>query len=134
MREPDIATEKLPGVQLGEKLRGAWDTFVDRHPEVVKTAQTFSAEDARLESKFVELWTKEMLRVLGGPVCMEGVALRPNTVFKSPLNAGLWHAWQHATGDPDDSSQSFIREGASLGMASRIPSSNSIPGGRPQRH
>ena len=55
---------------------------------------------------------------------MEGILLRANTEYKSPLD--LWHAWQVASKDPDLCLQQFIREGVPLGMSSKIPPSGGV--------
>ena len=64
-----------------------------------------------------------MMSTFGGLVQMEGVLLRSNTEYKSPLDPELWHAWQVASKDPDLCLQQFIREGVPLGMSSKIPPS-----------
>lgn len=56
----------------------------------------------------------------------DGLILKDNLAFKSPLVADLWDAWGKAVRDPDTALPGFIRKGAPLGMELEIPSSNGV--------
>lgn len=56
----------------------------------------------------------------------DGVTLKENTFFKSPLKEKMWNAWGRMARDPDTELVNFIRGGAPLGMAVEIPSSQGI--------
>lgn len=75
---------------------------------MLQVAKDYGSKEAKIDMKLVDRWYDQIMDVLDGPVEMEGMLLRPNTEYRSPLKAELWHAWQVATNDPDNAIQMFI--------------------------
>eukprot|EP00435_Cladocopium_sp_Y103_P012061 s4633_g3.t1 len=127
MRNPDLAVERLHMVrEVGQKLRLAWDNFVNDFPNVLVTAEQYGSQEVKLDPVARDAWKMKMFEVLGGRPVKDGVTLRDTLEYKSPLDADLWQAWQMASKDPDDSIPTFIREGVPLGMDEVIPGSNGV--------
>eukprot|EP00435_Cladocopium_sp_Y103_P032890 s2894_g8.t1 len=127
MRNPDIAVERLFMVrEVGQKMREAWEEFVKAYPKVYDAARAYGTTKAQLDLEIRDAWRKRLLEVLGGDVEMEGITLRDEMEYVSPLCGPLWSAWQRASRDPDNAIPVFIRDGVPLGMEEKIPSSNGI--------
>ena len=134
MRNPDLAVERLTLVrEVGAKLREEWEKIYAEEPDFAEVGTTYGRREAKFDADLCKRWRDRMMSTLGGPVQMEGILLRANTEYKSPLDPELRHAWQAASKDPDLCLQQFIREGVPLGMSSKIPPSGGVfPPGRNQ--
>eukprot|EP00435_Cladocopium_sp_Y103_P072900 s399_g41.t1 len=127
MRNPDAAVERLHLVrEVGQKMRDAWEIFAQQHPQVQEVARRYGTPEAKLDLGLRDAWRNRLMEVLGGDIQREGITLRDQMEYVSPLYEPLWAAWQRASKDPDDSLPVFIREGVPLGMSEKIPSSNGI--------
>ena len=127
MRNPDIAVERLHLVrEVGLKMRCAWEEFATRKPKVMEVAEHYGSQEASLDMTIRDAWRSKLMEVLGGEVQLDGITLRDEMEYVSPLYGPLWTAWQRASKDPDNGIQDFIREGVPLGTEEPIPSSNGI--------
>lgn len=88
MRNPDLAVDRLHMVrQVGATWRLEWETFSGKYPGVADVASKYGTKVAQLDQELVRRWRDQMMYGLDGPVEMEGMTLRPNSEYKSPLCA-----------------------------------------------
>ena len=126
LRNPAEAVRRLGLVRaLGKKIREAWETVFDYWPEARVLAEKYGTTEATFDEGVAQTW-KEVLEHTCGAVEPDGIHLKENLEFKSPLNAKLWEGWQRASKDPDDCIAVFAREGVPMGMEVDIPSSNGV--------
>ena len=128
MRNPQSAVERMHLLkETGIKMRKAWHNMAVKNLKVLEVAKNYGSDGAELDEELVQLWRKQLgaLFEVKEPT-NEGVVLKENTAFKSPLNEMLWNGWGRMARDPDTELVNFIRDGAPLGMAVEIPSSQGI--------
>ena len=127
MRNPARAVSKMNRLgKTGMLIRRAWEKFwEDNEDEAVKLAEDYGTREAKLDEEILESWREEILRVLRAEE-EEGVRLKDNFMFRSPLQSRVWKAWISAAGDPDTALKDWIEEGVPLGMNKQIPTSNGI--------
>ena len=127
MRNPAYSIAKLTLVKdVGMKIRDLWDEFEESHPEVLDVAMNYGKPDNKFEERLRKLW-KTVLKDHLAPADDEGMTLRENYEFKSPLDGDPWSQWRNESKDPDMDLVDFIRFGAPLGMEEKIPQSNVFP-------
>ncbi len=128
MRNPAITVSRMHMVKLlGQKMRAMWIKFVKEYIDAVDVATNYGMEEARFNQDIVEAWRSKLgvlFRVKD--LTKDGVVLRDNMAYRSPLEANLWDAWGKMARDPDTSLPGFMRKGAPLGMELDIPPSNGI--------
>ena len=128
MRNPKSAVERMHLLkETGIKMRKAWHDMVMRYPKVMEVAMNYGSENAKFEEELVQIWREQLLKLFGvKEPTNDGVVLKKNTCFVSPLKEMLWNGWGRMARDPDTELVNFIRDGAPLGMAAEIPSSQGI--------
>ena len=128
MRNPAVTVSRMHMVKLvGQKMRAMWIEFVREYIDAVDVATNYGMEEARFNQDIVEAWKsklRELFRVKD--LAKDGVVLRDNMAYRSPLDADLWDAWGKVSRDPDTNLPGFMRKGAPLGMELDIPTSNGI--------
>ena len=128
MRNPAITVSRMHMVRhVGQKMRAEWINFVKEHPDAVDVATNYGSDVAKFNLELVEKWRRNLGSLFKvEDVKSEGLILKDNLAFRSPLQADLWDAWGKVARDPDTSLPNFMRKGAPLGMNVEIPSSNGI--------
>ena len=128
MRNPQSSVKRMHLLkETGIKMRKAWHNMAVKNLRVLDVAKNYGSDKAELDEELVQLWRKQLgeLFEVKEPT-NEGVVLKENMAFKSPLNETLWNGWGRMARDPDTELVNFIRDGAPLGMAVEIPSSQGI--------
>ena len=127
MRNPAKAVARMHGTQeIGQKMRMAWEEFYEaRKAELRDFGQAYGTNEAMFNPAMVREWQETLKKVLKCEA-REGITMRENFEFKSPLQADLWAAWIDATNDPDTALKEWMLEGVPLGIAKPIPNSNGI--------
>ena len=128
MRNPTVTVSRMHMVRhVGQRMRAEWINFVKEHPDAVDVATNYGSDVAKFNLELVEKWQQKLGDLFKiKDVKSEGLILKDNLAFKSPLQADLWDAWGKVARDPDTSLPSFMRKGAPLGMNLEIPGSNGI--------
>ena len=127
MRNPAYSISKLTLVRdVGLKIQGLWKEFEESHPEVVEVVRNYSKPDNKFDGNLLALW-KSVLKDHLAKGDDEGMTLRENYEFCSPLDGDLWSQWRNESKDPDLDLVDFIRFGAPLGMEEKIPESGIFP-------
>ena len=127
MRNPAIAVSKMNRLaKTGMRVRRAWEKFwKENEDEACRLAEDYGTPEAKYDLGILTAWREKLLAVLGSEE-EEGVRLKDNFMFKSPLRSNVWKAWINASGDPDTALKDWIEEGVPLGMNKPIPLSNGI--------
>ena len=128
MRNPARAVARMH--RLGKTgmviYRRAWEKFWDyREEDAIKLAEDYGTQEAKFDEDVLLEWREEILKTFRTAE-EEGVRLKDNFMFKSPLQSRVWKAWIDASGDPDTALKDWIEEGVPLGMNKPIPSSNGV--------
>lgn len=128
MRNPAKSVSRLHGAQvMGSKIREEWENFYEaRKTALSEFAQAYGTNEAQFDQYILEEWRERIREVLKCEPEAEGVTIRENFEFKSPLQKDLWSAWINATNDPDTAIKDWLIEGVPLGIAKEIPGSNGI--------
>eukprot|EP00435_Cladocopium_sp_Y103_P011877 s4293_g3.t1 len=127
MRNPAVSVSKLHQVEaVGKQIHEAWLEFVRENPIALEAAINYGSKEAKLHEDIVLKWRKRLEKLLDVKE-PEGVTLREEIEFKSPLHQELWDAWGSAARDPEQCIGRWAREGAPLGMECNIPYSNIFP-------
>ena len=125
-RNPTEAVRRLHMVrELGKKIRAAWETVYDCWADAREIAEKYGTSGAVFDEGVAKIW-KEILEDTCEVREPDGIHLKENLEFKSPLNASLWEGWQRTGKDPDNCIAMFAREGVPMGMEVDIPSSNGV--------
>ena len=103
-------------------MSDAWDNFVEEHPWAVEVATNYGTRLAELNGNLLNKW-KKVLADLFEAESQDGITLKEEVEFKSPLNAALWDAWRMTSRDPEQYIGQWAREGVPLGMDLPVPSS-----------
>ena len=127
MRNPARAVSKMHRLgKTGMVIRRAWEKFWDwREEDAIKLAEEYGTQEAKFDEDVLADWREELLKTLKATED-EGVRLKDNFMFKSPLQSSVWKAWIDASGDPDTALKDWIEEGVPLGMNKAIPGSNGV--------
>ena len=127
MRDPRKAVDRLTQVRrTGEGIAELWKDFVKEYPEALVTAQLYGSPVCKPIEEVTKAWRKELSSFLEEKPA-EGVAVRENWEFVSPLQSGLWDAWQQKSGDPEKYIGTWAREGCPMGMEREIPTCGIFP-------
>lgn len=128
MRNPAKAVARLHGAQaIGSRVREEWENFYEaRKQNLSEFAQLYGTNEAKFDQYVLEEWRERLRETLKCEEEPEGITIRENFEFKSPLQADLWKAWIEATNDPDTVIKEWLVEGVPLGIAKEIPGSNGI--------
>ena len=127
MRNPALAVSKMRRLgKTGMVIRRAWEKFWEKYEdEAIKLAEDYGTKEAKYDENILKGWREKILEALRAEE-EEGVRLKDNFMFKSPLNVRVWKTWINASGDPDTALKDWIEEGVPLGMNKPIPPSNGI--------
>ena len=127
MRNPAKAVARMHGTrEIGQKMRMAWEEFFEaRKDELRSFGRAYGTNEATFNLEMVSEWRERLKEVLRCE-SKEGITMKENFEFKSPLQADLWAAWIDATNDPDTALKEWMLEGVPLGIAEPIPGSNGI--------
>ena len=132
MRNPAIAVARLHQVQrVGQQISDAWAVFAGDHPEVLDAAKSYGSREAKIDVELLDAWRNRLQELLEVKP-MDGIALKEQVEFASPLNAALWDAWRMASRDPEQYIGQWAREGVPLGMDMEVPASGIYPTVDPQ--
>ena len=127
MRNPAAAVSRLHQVrQTGEQIHQAWLAFVSEYPQALQVAEAYGSDEAAFDMVVLAKWT-ERLESLLGVETQDGITLKEEMEFNSPLNGALWDAWRVKSRDPEQCIGQWAREGAPLGMEQEIPNSDIFP-------
>ena len=127
MRNPTVAVRRLWKLKdAGLQIRKAWESFIKSHPKAVKLGLDYGTLAAKFDEDIAEAWTLWLEKTLNAKP-KDGVRIKDNLQFKSPLNAKLWQAWEEVSGDPEKWIPTWIEEGVPLGMSKEIPVSDVFP-------
>ena len=128
MRNPMSAVERMHLLkETGIKMRKAWHGMAMGNPKVMDVAKDYGGDSAEFDEELVELWREQLVNLFEvKEPTNDGVVLKENAFFISPLKEMLWNGWGRMARDPDTELVNFIRDGAPLGMAVEIPSSQGI--------
>ena len=123
MRNPARAVSKMHRLsKTGMVIRRAWEKFWDwREVDAIKLAEDYGTQEAKFDENVLTDWREEILLALKATGEEEGVRLKDNFMFKSPLESRVWKAWIDTSGDPDTALKDWIEEGVPLGMNKVIP-------------
>lgn len=127
MRNPSKAVARMHRLgKAGMVLRREWEKFWENNEEeAIKLAEDYGTSEAKYDERILRKWRDKLLKTLKAEEG-EGVRLKDNFMFKSPLHAGMWKAWIDFSGDPDTALKDWIEEGVPLGMNKPIPPSNGV--------
>ncbi len=128
MRNPAKAVARMHLLrETGIKIRKAWHEIAVQNPKVLDVAKNYGGDKAEFDEEIVRSWRKRLEQLFETKEHMDdGVVLRENILFKSPLREELWSGWGKMARDPDTELVNFIRNGAPLGMAAEIPTSHGV--------
>ena len=128
MRNPARAVSKMHRLsKTGMVIRRAWEKFWGwREVDAIKLAEDYGTQEAKFDENVLTDWREEILLALKATGEEEGVRLKDNFMFKSPLESRVWKAWIDTSGDPDTALKDWIEEGVPLGMNKVIPGSNGV--------
>jgi hypothetical protein len=132
MRNPAAAVSRLHQVrQVGEMIHAAWmDFVVSQHPEALSVAINYGSSEAKFNEDVLARWTERLQTSLLEMETQDGITLREEMEFKSPLHSSLWDAWRIKARDPEQCIGQWAREGAP-GMEREVQDSNIFPGVEP---
>ena len=126
MRNPSVVVLRLQMVKaVGLRIRRRWEAFVEKWPRARNVGEKYGTPEAKVHKETLEMWQQELhdeLKARRG----DGLRLRENVEFVSPLNADLSDAWGRESRDPERFIGQWAREGAPLGMEKPIDPSNGI--------
>eukprot|EP00438_Fugacium_kawagutii_P013978 Skav200729 [mRNA] locus=scaffold274:51612:55414:+ [translate_table: standard] len=126
MRNPRVAVKRLWRLkQTGSKIRKAWEEFIEENQDALILGYQYGANEAKYDDTLAMQWQLKLHMVLKVPL-QDGVKIKDNLVFKSPLNVDLWRAWFKESQDPDYHVAEWADEGVPLGMNLPIPRSNGV--------
>ena len=127
MRNPAMSVARLHQVKkVGEQIDQAWRSFVTDFPQTIDLARDYGSREAKFDDKVLRNWTARLEGLLEVNE-QEGITLKDNTEFRSPLNSFLWDAWRMKARDPEQYLGQWAREGVPLGMDQPIPDSTIFP-------
>eukprot|EP00435_Cladocopium_sp_Y103_P009907 s3598_g2.t1 len=126
MRNPGIALQRMAVMQeAGNDVARVWNNVVRDMPEALDAAKAYGSDRCQLNPRVLsefESRLRAMMKVQKEPE----VKIYGGDLFKSPLRAEWWAAWQRFSKDPETDLVTWIRQGAPLGMGAEIPKSNGI--------
>ena len=126
MRNPAIAVSRMYKLrETGSHMRKMWEIFAERFPEAREVGERYGSTEAKINPDILKFWKGELHVALRVPRS-EGITLKENVEFRSPLNAELWDSWGREARDPEMFIGQWAREGAPLGMECRIDASKGI--------
>ena len=128
MRNPSKAVSRMHLLkETGIKIRKAWHEMAVQHPKVLEVAMNYGKDEAEFDEELMQDWRRRLGQLFETKEHMgDGVVLKENILFKSPLREEMWGGWGKMARDPDTELVNFIRCGAPLGMAVEIPTSQGI--------
>ena len=127
MRNPKMAIEKLWKMrEAGRAIREAWNRFKRRCPEAMLLGEKYGTTGACFDEDVARAWKNELIVHLDAVVTKIRAEEIDEWQFKSPLDPKMWRAWADMSGDPDRWISRWAEDGAPLGMAREIPSSEGV--------
>ena len=105
---------------------------MEDHPKALDAEKEYGSKDAKLDENLLASW-KARLEGLLEVRSSDGVTLKEEVEFRSPLSAPLWDAWRAASRDPEQFIGQWAREGVPLGMDMPVPDSGIFPSVDPQK-
>ena len=127
MRNPKIAVDRSWKMkEAGRKIREAWNRFRRRCPEAMQLGEEYGTSTAEFNEDVAKAWKNELIVLLEAVVTKAREEDKDELQFQSPLDPKMWRAWADLSGDPDRWISRWAEDGAPLGMAKDIPSSEGI--------
>ena len=127
MRNPKIAVERSWKMkEAGRNIREAWNRFRRRCPEATQLGERYGTMEAAFDDEVVRAWKNELIVLMDAVVTKARNEDVDEWQFKSPLDPKMWRAWADLSGDPDRWISRWAEDGAPLGMAKEIPSSEGV--------
>ena len=126
MRNPAVSVSRLNVVRsVGKRITEEWKRFSKEHPRVLAVASAYGSRQAELDKELLAKWKGELKKILEVKE-QDGITLKSNLTFQSPLDPEMWDGWRRTARDPEQHIVQWIREGVPLGMEEEIPSSDGI--------
>lgn len=127
MRDPHLSVRKLPTVQaLGKRTWAAWEEFAKKNKKAVLVAESYGTEDCKFDEDVVTEW-KARLTELWDPPKKQGLNLKPNNIYYTPVDTEMVRGWQRKSGDPEKWVPYWLEVGAPLGIERNIQTAGIFP-------
>lgn len=127
MRDPHLSVRKLPTVQaLGKRTWAAWEEFAKKNKKAVLVAESYGTESCKFDEDVVTEW-KARLTELWDPPKKQGLNLKPNNIYYTPVDTEMVRGWQRKSGDPEKWVPYWLEVGAPLGIERNIQTAGIFP-------
>ena len=127
MRDPRLAVRRYPTAQaLGKRMWACWEEFARSNKQALLVAETYGTEACEFDLKMVGLW-KAKLAELWDPPKKQGLNLKPNNIYYTPVDTEMIRGWQRKSGDPEKWVPYWLEVGAPLGIERSIQTAGIFP-------
>ena len=90
MRNPAVSVSRLNVVRsVGGRIAEEWKRFSKENPRVLAVASAYGSKQAEIDKELLRKW-KEILKGLLEVKEQDGITLKSNLTFKSPLDPEMW--------------------------------------------
>lgn len=127
MRDPHLAVKRLPTVQaLGKRTWSSWEEFVKKRKDALLVAEAYGTEKCQFDEGLVQEW-KKVLVGLWEPPRKQGLDLKANNIYYTPVDTEMIRGWQKKAGDPEKWVPYWLEVGAPLGIERSIQTAGVFP-------
>ena len=127
MRDPHLAVRRYPTVQaLGKRMWACWEEFARSNKQALLAAETYGTEACEFDLEMVGRW-KAKLAELWDPPKKQGLNLKPNNIYYTPVDTEMIRGWQRKSGDPEKWVPYWLEVGAPLGIERSIQTAGIFP-------
>ncbi len=128
MRDPHLSVRALPTVQaLGKRTWELWEEFVKEEKRVLGVAESYGTEDCQFDEEAVQAWKDKLYEMRNVQKVKQGVALKANDIYYTPVDWEMLRVWQKRSGDPEKWVPHWLEVGAPLGIERSIQTAGIFP-------
>ena len=128
MRDPHLSVRALPTVQaLGKRTWELWEEFVKEDRRALCVAESYGTEDCRFDEEAVQAWKDKLYEMWNVQKVKQGVALKANDIYYTPVDWEMLRVWQKRSGDPEKWVPHWLEVGAPLGIERSIQTAGIFP-------
>ena len=128
MWDPHLSVRALPTVQaLGRRTWGLWEEFIKKDGRALLVAESYGTEECHFDEEAVKAWKDKLYEMWNIQKNKQGVALKANDIYYTPVDWEMFRVWQKRSGDPEKWVPHWLEVGALLGIERSICTAGIFP-------